>query len=286
MLIKLIKYDLRADYAKYTIIVAAMVLLSVTVRVLDVNFGAFDLDNIADGMNGWRILTILASTLLLMMCGFSLLLTVIFSAVRYQKKIYTDEGYLMNTLPVHPALHIASSVITNYIWTIVVAATDILATVIAAGGFSFWKGFFAPFELMFNINSSYAFFCFVNVALLPLYAMLTLVFSINFGYLFRKHRVLGGLLGYILLCLCSNLISYIYFLPMGTTPAKYSSSVAQIFYENPDYVSSPDQFENVMSSVSEISSAYISSSFICSAVLTVLMIGFSVYLLKKKINLD
>ena len=86
MLFKLIKYDLRADYVKFAIMTAALLVVMTALRLTG-----------ADAVMGIGTLII---------CYAVFVASTIITAVRYQKKIYTDEGYLMNTLPVNPSLHI------------------------------------------------------------------------------------------------------------------------------------------------------------------------------------
>lgn len=103
MLIKLIKYDIRADYKKYAITAAAIILISLVVRFADVKFGSLD------NSNDWKVLFLALVGAFIILCWVALLLTIIFSAIRYQKKMFSDEGYLLNTIPVDPTLHIVSS---------------------------------------------------------------------------------------------------------------------------------------------------------------------------------
>lgn len=201
MLIKLIKYDIRADYKKYAITAAALILISFIVRFADVKFGSLD-----DG-NDWKVLFNVLVCSFIALCGAAMLLTIIFSAVRYQKKMYSDEGYLLNTIPANPMLHILSSVITEYIWTIAIAAVDIVALIISAGGLGFWRGFFTPIQYVVTIDPAFAIYLLTYLLIFPGALMLTLIFVINFGYLFRSHRVLAGIVGYVGLIIVSNILS-------------------------------------------------------------------------------
>ena len=209
MLIKLIKYDIRADYKKYAITAAALILISFVVRFADVKFGSLD------DSSDWKVLFMVLVWSFIALCGSAFLLTFIFSVVRYQKKMYSDEGYLLNTIPANPVLHILSSLITEYIWTIAIAAVDVVALIISAGGLSFWRGFLTPIRYVIEIDPAFAIYLLTFLLIFPGTLMLTLIFVINFGYLFRSHRVLAGIGGYVGLMIISNIISSVVYMISG-----------------------------------------------------------------------
>lgn len=278
MLIKLIKYDIRADYKKYMITAAVILLLSLAVRLADIKFG--NLDNGSD----WKLLFEFLAVALILLCGVALLMTLIISAVRYQKKMYSDEGYLMNTLPIHPVLHILSSILTTCIWTVFIAAVDLLALIISAGGMAFWEGFFTPFVYMWNSDRVFAFNTFAYLILTPVTMMLTLIFTINFGYLFRSHRIVAGIGGYVGLCIISQILTAIIYFLLGK--ANVNAKISYIISENPNYFSSSESYQRVIVELAKLSEGSYLPSLIANIILFAALLIISVYILKKKINLD
>lgn len=275
MLIKLIKYDIRADYKKYAITAAALILISFIVRFADVKFGSLD-----DG-NDWKVLFNVLVCSFIALCGAAMLLTIIFSAVRYQKKMYSDEGYLLNTIPANPMLHILSSVITEYIWTIAIAAVDIVALIISAGGLGFWRGFFTPIQYVVTIDPAFAIYLLTYLLIFPGALMLTLTFVINFGYLFRSHRVLAGIVGYVGLIIVSNILSSVI-----AGKSNFNAATMKILSDNSDYITSDESYQIVMRELAKLASGTYTSTLIINVIIFAAIFIVSSYILKKKFNID
>lgn len=278
MLIKLIKYDIRADYKKYAITAAALILISIVVRFADVKFGSLD-----DG-NDWKVLFMVLVWSFIALCGAAVLLTFIFSAVRYQKKMYSDEGYLLNTIPANPVLHILSSLITEYIWTIAIAAVDVVALIISAGGLSFWRGFLTPIRYVIEIDPAFAIYLLTFLLIFPGTLILTLIFVINFGYLFRSHRVLAGIGGYVGLMIISNILSSVVFTIAGKS--NFNAATMKILSDNPDYITSDESYQIVMRELAKLASGTYISTLIINVIFFAAIFIVSSYILKKRFNID
>ncbi len=278
MLIKLIKYDIRADYKKYAITAAALILISFVVRLADVKFGSLD-----DG-NDWKVLFMVLVWSFIALCGAAVLLTFIFSAVRYQKKMYSDEGYLLNTIPANPVLHILSSLITEYIWAIAIAAVDVVVLIISAGGLSFWRGFLTPIRYVIEIDPAFAIYLLTFLLFFPGTLMLTLIFVINFGYLFRSHRVLAGIGGYVVLMIISNILSSVVFTIAGKS--NFNAATMKILSDNPDYITSDESYQIVMRELAKLASGTYISTLIINVIFFAAIFIVSSYILKKRFNID
>ena len=278
MLIKLIKYDIRADYKKYAITAAALILISFVVRFADVKFGSLD-----DG-NDWKVLFMVLVWSFIALCGAAVLLTFIFSAVRYQKKMYSDEGYLLNTIPADPTLHILSSIITEYIWAIAIAVVDGVALMISAGGLGFWRGFFTPIRYVAKIDPAFGAYLLTYLLIFPGTMMLTLIFVINFGYLFRSHRVLAGIGGYVGLMIISNIISSVVYMISGKS--NFNAATMKILSDNPDYITSDESYQIVMRELAKLASGTYISTLIINVIFFAAIFIVSSYILKKRFNID
>lgn len=278
MLIKLIKYDIRADYKKYAITAAALILISFVVRFADVKFGSLD------DSSDWKVLFMVLVWSFIALCGSAFLLTFIFSVVRYQKKMYSDEGYLLNTIPANPVLHILSSLITEYIWTIAIAAVDVVALIISAGGLSFWRGFLTPIRYVIEIDPVFAIYLLTFLLIFPGTLMLTLIFVINFGYLFRSHRVLAGIGGYVGLMIISNILSSVVFTIAGKS--NFNAATMKILSDNPDYITSDESYQIVMRELAKLASGTYISTLIINVIFFAAIFIVSSYILKKRFNID
>ena len=278
MLIKLIKYDIRADYKKYAITAAALILISFVVRFADVKFGSLD------DSSDWKVLFRVLVGAFITLCGSAVLLTFIFSVVRYQKKMYSDEGYLLNTIPANPVLHILSSLITEYIWLIAIAAVDVVALIISAGGLDFWRGFLTPIRYVIEIDPAFAIYLLTFLLIFPGTLMLTLIFVINFGYLFRSHRVLAGIGGYVGLMIISNILSSVVYMISGKS--NFNAATMKILSDNPDYITSDESYQIVMRELAKLTSGTYISTLIVNVIFFAAIFIVSSYILKKRFNID
>lgn len=278
MLIKLIKYDIRADYKKYAITAAALILISIVVRFADVKFGSLD------DSSDWKVLFRVLVGAFITLCGSAVLLTLIFSVVRYQKKMYSDEGYLLNTIPANPMLHILSSLITEYIWLIAIAAVDVVALIISAGGLDFWRGFLMPIRYVIEIDPAFAIYLLIFLLIFPGTMMLTLIFVINFGYLFRSHRVLAGIGGYVGLMIISNILSSVVYMISGKS--NFNAATMKILSDNPNYITSDESYQIVMRELAKLASGTYISTLIVNVIFFAAIFIVSSYILKKRFNID
>ncbi len=121
MLIKLLKYEFK-DTARIiplfylvTLIFAGMVLLA---KTLDI---------------GWFRMT---TSFLLLLLGIAVaVVTLVVIVMRFYKNLYSNEGYLMFTLPVKPHLLLASKGITAFCWMILSYCVSICSLFISLYGF-------------------------------------------------------------------------------------------------------------------------------------------------------
>lgn len=135
----------------------------------------------------------------------------IYVAVRYYKNIYTDEGYLTNTLPVTARQIVLSKLFTSLIWTLLtgfVVSASVLSLVYTAfysSDLKFWYDFmrdFPDFLQMFREEMGISFSLFlvllcIQTVLSSAFAILKMYTAIALGQLFAKHKVAGAFLWYI-----------------------------------------------------------------------------------------
>ncbi len=119
MLGKLYKYDFRCTARKAVPIFLLYTIIGVTLRIMmEVNIES-------------KFLAIIA-TLIVTVFEFMMMLLVLFTLVttigRINKNLFTDEGYLMHTLPVKPSAHIWSKTLNLVTWGVI----SFLVTIIGA----------------------------------------------------------------------------------------------------------------------------------------------------------
>ena len=135
----------------------------------------------------------------------------VYVAVRYYKKIYTDEGYLTNTLPVTARQIVLSKLFTSIIWTmltgIVVSLSVLSLTYTALYSFSsnFWADFMQElpdFLEIFREEMGIGFSLFlllliIQSVLSTAFSILKMYAAIALGQLFTRHKIAGAFLWYI-----------------------------------------------------------------------------------------
>ncbi len=143
---------------------------------------------------------------------------IICTALRFYKNIYTDEGYLMHTLPVSQASLILSKTIVSFVWILIsviaIAFSMICLSVgillVSNVGFSFgdilqymfrtMNEMFTDPELIRALGmTSGTFMILVFLLMISgiINSILMIYASVSIGQLFHKHRVLGAFVSYI-----------------------------------------------------------------------------------------
>ncbi|MDE7302760.1 MAG: ABC transporter permease, partial [Oscillospiraceae bacterium] len=106
MLGKLIKYDLMADWKKYSALYAATLLVSVMLLIMS---------KIKERISDNRILELVEDmfgiVLMTLIVAIGIAVSVL-TVMRFYKNVVRDEGYLTHTLPVHTWEILASKLIS------------------------------------------------------------------------------------------------------------------------------------------------------------------------------
>ena len=110
MLTKLISHEWKDTFKVPALLLTITVLLSAASLVY---FSVADQASVGTDLNVRNFVLYIAYILIL--SGLSMILTIYF-AIRFYKNLYTDEGYLMHTLPVKPWMLIVSKLTIGTIW--------------------------------------------------------------------------------------------------------------------------------------------------------------------------
>ena len=110
MLTKLISHEWKDTFKVPVLLLTITVLLSAASLVY---FSVADQATADIDLNVRNFVLYIAYILIL--SGLSMILTIYF-AIRFYKNLYTDEGYLMHTLPVKPWMLIVSKLTIGTIW--------------------------------------------------------------------------------------------------------------------------------------------------------------------------
>lgn len=209
MLGKLIKYDLMADWKKYSALYAATLLVSVmllTMSKIKERIHDNKILEIVEDMFG-----VLFMTLIVAIDVAVIVLTV----MRFYKNVVRDEGYLTHTLPVHTWQILASKLISSYIWFL--SAFIIGGICIGIGmGEPFW--IFEMFEELLDEiskafgstanNIAFRFFMIIMifVVLAPFFTMSHAYFCFALGNLSSSHKLGISVLAFFGINIAENIV--------------------------------------------------------------------------------
>lgn len=149
--------------------------------------------------------------------------TFIILVLRYYRNLYTDEGYLTNTLPVSAATRLNAKIINHMAWFFL----NILCIIAA---FAIFVSAEVPMSDMWtgitNVASMLPQFFAVNAALFWILMLVTMIisslmtilmfyFSISVGCCFNTHKVLASVVSYLITYVVLQIVSSIIMVVIG-----------------------------------------------------------------------
>lgn len=208
-------------------------------------------------------------------------LIVVYLGVRFYKNLYTDEGYLMHTLPVRPWMLIISKMLIGLLWSylacIITVVTVLPATILAIPKMTYMDSsdIAAILPALTGIlggNVSGMLFFFLPYMLVSCASsVLFLYAAISLGQLFGGHKVLASILCYLGLQTLISIASSLFVAP----------GLAGVIVRHAD--DSTEFLNLVMPSI--MRTIYI-SSFFADIVLAAAAFYLTYYIMKKCLNLD
>lgn len=147
----------------------------------------------------------------------------IYLVVRFYRNLFTDEGYLMNTLPIKPSALIFSKLFVSFVWTIInfiCTLFSILILVLSQTSLSSiltaWNALSTDAWKELGISIHVLLFIGIIGGLVSIiYMFLMFYTSIAIGQTMRNHKVLFSLGAYVVLYIISQVISAVGLVPFG-----------------------------------------------------------------------
>lgn len=202
MLTKLISHEWKDTFKVPALLLIITVLLSAASLVY---FSVADQASAGTDLNVRNFVLYIAYILIL--SGLSMILTIYF-AIRFYKNLYTDEGYLMHTLPVKPWMLIVSKLTIGTIWfyliDLLLVGAITLITLIALPTMAYFspedllelRTMFQSYHTIFTVPSI-LFLAIPVMIISSVFSLLTIYASISLGQLFSIHKVLASILCYL-----------------------------------------------------------------------------------------
>lgn len=277
MLRKLIKYDILADYKRYGIVFAAMLMFSFLLMALD------RLTEMFKGNRFFEVMMIICAMLFFAAVIVMFTMILVIATIRFYKNIVRDEGYLMHTLPVPTWKLIMSKFITTYIWSAAAVVVMGICFGIVAGeplwlfkldiGWEVLSSAFVEDTVNGTPEQLRDLFavCFIVMALTPGFMVLHIYMSLALGNLFHTHKLGISVLMFFALYIAEQILSGVAMLFMSAEMVEYLTVIDSVAPFEAGY-------------------KYMMTSMIFSIVYTVvLMIAFfigSERIFSKKLNLE
>lgn len=217
MLAKLLKYDWKYSWRLLGLLNGALLVFSLLGQL-----GSPVLWHGSRMLSG--ILTVLYAFIYVLLFSGSLIATQLILVVRYYRNFYTDEGYLLHTLPVTTSEKIWAKFINHLIWTfinIICLTLSVLCLLGPAqwGNFGgLFSQFFSSISLALNVPVPVVVLAALAAILLSLAFMIySLYFCVSIGSLFPSHRVIASIITYVVLYCVIQLGAFIYLIGTVTT---------------------------------------------------------------------
>ena len=270
MLGKLIKHEFKATYRVFLLFYAVLVVFTFIGKLVVTN-GMTPIE----ALNGIMIAIYVLYIVALVVATFLYLI------FRYYKNLFSDEGYLMFTLPVKPWMLFFTKIITSLVWNISTAILTIGSIAILV----IKPEMMNEMKIMLRIASNYlkteigiSMSLVVSIIIIGalisfIHGMMMIYTSINIGQLAGKHRVMGSVAAYIVIYSIQQVISVVYMFA-----GQALGGMNFITLEG----SAAAEVEMTV----EIFKSALSYSYILSIVLIIVFFIISNYILNKKLNLE
>lgn len=229
MLGKLLKYELRATGRQVLPLCGGMVAFALLRRLL----GLLQITRAWPGLDdALDSLGIGLFTLLLIACTVAVFIVLI---MRYYRNLYTDEGYLMNTLPVSASQNLLAKTFAAVIWQVVALAALLISVFISVVDTNVSRQIALAFA---EISIEFQHLSILYQSLVPLIVVETILLflvsafasmlqfyaSISLGQFIRRHRVLGAVVFYFGLNFAFSVLSMLVMLPLGLLGNRFTAA--------------------------------------------------------------
>lgn len=208
------------------------------------------------------------------------LLTTLYFGIRFYKNLFTDEGYLMHTLPVSPWMLTASKAGIAAFWSWLIQIVTVIVVLPIVKTALPKLAFIEPHELeqipsLFTIfgiaDAKMLLFMVPSLLVSCLSGILLIYASVSLGQLFSKHKAFSSIVCYLGLSSLVSVVSSVCMLPGMTGLIITHADDSETF------------LESVMPGIMQ---NYYVASFVANLLLCAAFFCGSCYLMKKNLNLD
>jgi len=276
MLGKLIKHETRATSRIFLPLYGALLILTIFTK-LALALGAPDFfsDNVATNPVIEVVLGISFTLYFIAVVALSVM-TLVMIIQRFYKNLFTDEGYLMFSLPVKTWELVLSKLLVGLIWSAVCTLMIVISFfILSLGSFTMmdltqgismaYTEFYSTFGTSLNVL---IFEIMMLIVVSTISSILMIYVSIAIGQLFNQHRIVASFGAYIVITIALQIIG--------------SILMAIFALGNLDAVISQGQDGEAMQMIHLL----INGSTLCNVILCVGFYFATQYIMKNRLNLE
>lgn len=203
--------------------------------------------------------------------------TSVYIAYRFYKNVFTDQGYLTNTLPVTPTQIIVSKGLTALLWTVIDLAVLGVALLIMFANGEFMSVLLPALGRVLYYMGGLPAFCWillVMILLTPFLMIIHMYFCVAVGSLIPNHKILGAIGVYIASYIIIQIISTIVLVITGLGFTAGSMDTTGMTSAEASYY------------VGSILTPMFLVSVICEIIAILVFFFVTKYIMTKKLNLE
>lgn len=241
MLKKLIKHEWLATWKNLAMLNGGILLLGILGRIILPLLSNSNLFKI----NLFAILISLCGVFYIFAIFAVAIITNVLLISRFYRNMFTDEGYLMHTLPVTSSAHILSKLVVYIAW-FVIDGISILASLSILFSVnmnwltffsSLWDAFVSLGEVLRAPAPLVLLYALVLALAMTASGVLSIYFSASVGSLFNTHKKLGGICCFVGISMALQFISAFALLTFNWSRIEIVTETSQAGFGTVEYVS-------------------------------------------------
>ncbi|WKY46318.1 ABC transporter permease [Eubacteriaceae bacterium ES3] len=214
MLGKLLKHELKATGRTFLPIYAALIILTILNKLV-ITLGIPNFYEETTVSNPFLEMIFVITMFLYVSIVVALsVMTLVVIVQRFYKNLFSDEGYLMFTLPVKVNEHILSKLLIALLWTFISTIAIIITILILSWGSFSWLDVTQSFSLLsteietqLHLSIGLVIFEAVLLVIAEIVSSILMIYvSITIGQLFNQHRVIAAFGAYIVISVVLQII--------------------------------------------------------------------------------
>ena len=212
MLGKLFKHEWIAISKLLVVIHGFILIFAILSRLFFEVSGGIEVVMAAGSNNITGIIAAMIIFVLVLFIFCAAMFTSVYIAYRFYKNVFTDQGYLTNTLPVTPAQIIISKGLTALLWTIIDLVVLGASLLILFANGEFMSVLLPALGQLFTYLNTLPAFCWILLIMLllsPFLMIIHMYFCVAVGSLVPNHKILGAIGVYIISYVIIQILSTI-----------------------------------------------------------------------------